>query len=144
MKTDAQRAFRPADGEERRSFKTLTLKNFFLNLGSAVRDRRSHEPMIVFDASDRVDSEGERYTPRLLRVTGGTPPGTGKGKKTHNLTYESIDFDCERHEVLMVIDPEQGPRPHCFDIGSFRDSDRRQRAEVFLAQEYEHHMAELK
>lgn len=146
MKSDAQRAFRPVDGDERRSFKKLTLKNFFLNLGSVVRDRRSHEPMIVYDTADRTDADGERYTPRLLRVIDSTgdsaTTSNASAGKTHNLKYEAVDFDCDRHDVLMVIDPEQGPRPHCFDIGGFRSSDRRKRAEVCLAQEYERFMAE--
>ncbi|MCZ7647706.1 MAG: hypothetical protein M5U26_21025 [Planctomycetota bacterium] len=40
----------------------------------------------------------------------------------------------------MVIDEKVGPRVHAFEIGSFREANRRPRAEVILAAEYEAYM----
>ncbi|MBI3830690.1 MAG: HU family DNA-binding protein [Planctomycetes bacterium] len=133
--------YRPADGEERRQFKDLALKNFFMSLGSIVRERESHEPLIVFDVDAKRGSEGERYVIKLLRVSGriktGKKSSTRAVSNPEELRFEEIEFDPEKHEVLIVIDEAQGPRIHGFDIGGFKDNDRHDRAEICLAQEYE-------
>ncbi len=139
MKDESHRTFRPADGEERRSLKGLTLKNFFLSIGSIVRDKETHEPLIVFDVADKAGPKGESYTPRLLRITGSRPGATGG---SHSMQYEEVDFNCDKHEVLMVLDPQMGPRPHAFDVGSLTANDRRGRAETCLAQEYQIYKAD--
>jgi len=146
-KDNSSRRFKPTDGDERRQFKDLALKNFFMSLGSIVRDRETHEPLIVFDVSDESGSDGEKYSIRLLRVTGKLKPHQRSQTKArvgqaHELRYEEVKFDYEKHEVLIVIDEKLGPRIHGFDIGTFKDNDRRDRAEVCLAQEYENFRTE--
>ncbi|MBE7465736.1 MAG: HU family DNA-binding protein [Planctomycetes bacterium] len=138
-KEHSQRLWRPVDGDERRSFKDLTLKNFFLSLGSVVREKATREPLIVFDVEEERTAEGERYIIKLLRVAGTQPPPPGgAGPSTaHRFKYMSVDFDWNRHEPLMVIDERVGPRVHAFDVGTWRDANRHQRAEVILATEYE-------
>ena len=147
-KDHSSRFWRPTNGEERRSFKDLALKNFFVTLGSVVRDRVTHEPMLVFDVSDVPSPKGERYQIQLLRVKWEESPsesqrrGKADGEHSHELKFDEVEFDPEQHEVMMVIDPSLGPRVHSFDIGTFKANDRRDRAEVCLAQEYECFRAE--
>ncbi|MCK6474181.1 MAG: HU family DNA-binding protein [Planctomycetes bacterium] len=145
---ESQRYWKPANGDERRSIKELVLKNYFLNLGSIVRSKESREPMIVFDVVDHPSPDGEQYSIRLLRVAweetndaeGNLERATAG--KSHSLRYEDVPFDWHKHDVLMVIDDELGPRAHAVEIGTLRNNDRRERAEVVLAQEYENFIAE--
>jgi len=143
-----EKLYRPTNGEERRSYKDLALKNFFVSLGSVVRDKQTHEPMLVYDVEDVPTPDGEKYIIKLLRVQerqAKRKNNESAAKRPGNpqeLHYEESAFDCEQHEVLMVIDPAVGPRIHGFDIGSFRDNDRRERAEICLAQEFENWRAE--
>lgn len=143
-----EKLYRPTNGEERRSYKDLALKNFFVSLGSVVRDKQTHEPMLVFDVEDVPTPEGEKYVIKLLRVQerqAKRKNNESAAKRPDNpqeLQFEEADFDCDRHDVLMVIDPAVGPRIHGFDIGTFRDNDRRERAEICLAQEFENWRAE--
>lgn len=145
---ESQRYWKPANGDERRSIKELVLKNYFLNLGSIVRAKDSREPMIVFDVVDHPSPDGEQYSIRLLRVAweetndaeGNLQRATAG--KSHSLRYEDVPFDWHKHDVLMVIDDELGPRAHAVEIGTLMNNDRRERAEVVLAQEYESFIAE--
>jgi len=142
-KDASEKRYRPTNGDERRNYKDLALKNFFVSLGSVVRDKQTHEPLLVYDVDDTPTPEGEKYLIKLLRVQ------VRQAKRTFNAAtasrpdnpqefqFESVDFNCAQHDVLMVIDPVLGPRIHGFDIGTFRDNDRRERAEICLAQEFE-------
>lgn len=145
---ESQRYWKPANGDERRSIKELVLKNYFLNLGSIVRSKESREPMIVFDVVDHPSPDGEQYSIRLLRVaweeTDDAESNLQRANlgKSHSLRYEDVPFDWHKHDVLMVIDDELGPRAHAVEIGTLMNNDRRERAEVVLAQEYENFIAE--
>ncbi|MCW8130554.1 MAG: HU family DNA-binding protein [Planctomycetota bacterium] len=144
----SSKRYRPSGGDERRQFKDLALKNFFLSLGSIVRDRETHEPLIVFDVEAKAGKEGERYVIKLLHVAGKAKQARKAGGRVvenpHELRYEEKDFDFTHHEVLILIDEKMGPRIHGFDIGGFKDNDRRERAEICLAQEYENYQVERK
>lgn len=144
----SSKRYRPSGGDERRQFKDLALKNFFLSLGSIVRDRETHEPLIVFDVDAKAGKDGERYVIKLLQVAGKTKPSKKATARVvenpHELRYEEKEFDFNNHEVLIVIDEKMGPRIHGFDIGSFKDNDRRERAEICLAQEYENYQVNKK
>lgn len=145
---ESQRYWKPANGDERRSIKELVLKNYFLNLGSIVRAKDTREPMIVFDVVDHPSPDGEQYSIRLLRVAWEeTDDAEGNllranAGRSHSLRYEDVPFDWQKHDVLMVIDDELGPRAHAVEIGTLMSNDRRERAEVVLAQEYENFIAE--
>jgi hypothetical protein len=137
-KNAISKRWRPLNGDDRRSLKELLLKNYFLGLGSVVRDRKTHAPLIVYDVAHVTEKDGERYSIRLLKVAGRAGNATeAAGTHTHAFVFEECDFEPEAFEVMMVIDEAVGPRAHVFDIGTFLHNDRRERAEICLVQEYE-------